>query len=359
MQKIIIKNLEVEKFEQKLQHLTKEEMLQNFNSFITKWEKSKEEARKVAVTPKKVVEETTIAPTFFHSEIEKLYQHDYKIPIQYIDEIKSLPRETLISDLNAVIYDSIARFAVFNHTEDTTTTWFPVHALFILCDIQAEKSLEAILDFLSQSEDFLEYWLGDMLTGDIWSVVAVCGKNNLGRLSSFLKETGRYTWARTVVVDAVAQLTHHDIISRQQAVDWLRDLLKYYVENQDVENLIDSSLNGSLVADCLDLEAKELAPFIQQLFDAKVVDEMVAGGWDKVEEEFANPSCRDYKREIESVEKRYTDLKKRDKSESDHKNHSFNNFISQLPLANTATKIGRNDPCTCGSGKKYKKCHGM
>jgi SEC-C motif-containing protein len=21
-------------------------------------------------------------------------------------------------------------------------------------------------------------------------------------------------------------------------------------------------------------------------------------------------------------------------------------------------KIGRNDPCTCGSGKKYKKCHG-
>lgn len=23
------------------------------------------------------------------------------------------------------------------------------------------------------------------------------------------------------------------------------------------------------------------------------------------------------------------------------------------------TKIGRNDPCTCGSGKKYKKCCGL
>jgi preprotein translocase subunit SecA len=22
-------------------------------------------------------------------------------------------------------------------------------------------------------------------------------------------------------------------------------------------------------------------------------------------------------------------------------------------------KVGRNDPCPCGSGKKYKKCHGM
>jgi preprotein translocase subunit SecA len=22
-------------------------------------------------------------------------------------------------------------------------------------------------------------------------------------------------------------------------------------------------------------------------------------------------------------------------------------------------KIGRNDPCPCGSGKKYKNCHGV
>jgi uncharacterized protein YecA (UPF0149 family) len=23
-----------------------------------------------------------------------------------------------------------------------------------------------------------------------------------------------------------------------------------------------------------------------------------------------------------------------------------------------ADRVGRNDPCPCGSGKKYKKCHG-
>ncbi|MGH2452342.1 MAG: preprotein translocase subunit SecA [bacterium] len=28
------------------------------------------------------------------------------------------------------------------------------------------------------------------------------------------------------------------------------------------------------------------------------------------------------------------------------------------PLAGNGRKIGRNDPCWCGSGKKYKKCHG-
>ncbi len=28
------------------------------------------------------------------------------------------------------------------------------------------------------------------------------------------------------------------------------------------------------------------------------------------------------------------------------------------PIHNRQPKVGRNDPCPCGSGKKYKKCHG-
>ena len=28
-------------------------------------------------------------------------------------------------------------------------------------------------------------------------------------------------------------------------------------------------------------------------------------------------------------------------------------------VTNAAPKVGRNDPCPCGSGKKYKKCHGV
>jgi preprotein translocase subunit SecA len=28
------------------------------------------------------------------------------------------------------------------------------------------------------------------------------------------------------------------------------------------------------------------------------------------------------------------------------------------PIVNNAPKVGRNDPCPCGSGKKFKACHG-
>ena len=31
---------------------------------------------------------------------------------------------------------------------------------------------------------------------------------------------------------------------------------------------------------------------------------------------------------------------------------------SSRPTASKKAEVGRNDPCPCGSGKKYKKCHG-
>ena len=31
---------------------------------------------------------------------------------------------------------------------------------------------------------------------------------------------------------------------------------------------------------------------------------------------------------------------------------------SNTPIVNNEPKVGRNDPCPCGSGKKYKNCCG-
>ena len=30
----------------------------------------------------------------------------------------------------------------------------------------------------------------------------------------------------------------------------------------------------------------------------------------------------------------------------------------EVAIDRPMTKVGRNDPCPCGSGKKYKQCHG-
>ncbi|MEM1453218.1 MAG: SEC-C metal-binding domain-containing protein [Planctomycetota bacterium] len=38
--------------------------------------------------------------------------------------------------------------------------------------------------------------------------------------------------------------------------------------------------------------------------------------------------------------------------------HGHEHAPPQDPFEHGAPKLGRNDPCFCGSGKKFKKCHG-
>jgi preprotein translocase subunit SecA len=33
--------------------------------------------------------------------------------------------------------------------------------------------------------------------------------------------------------------------------------------------------------------------------------------------------------------------------------------LTTQPIVREGVKVGRNDPCPCGSGKKYKQCHGV
>jgi preprotein translocase subunit SecA len=32
--------------------------------------------------------------------------------------------------------------------------------------------------------------------------------------------------------------------------------------------------------------------------------------------------------------------------------------LPSVTIRRDTPKVGRNDPCPCGSGKKYKNCHG-
>jgi len=40
-------------------------------------------------------------------------------------------------------------------------------------------------------------------------------------------------------------------------------------------------------------------------------------------------------------------------------NHGHHHHEALKPITRDAPKVGRNDPCTCGSQKKFKKCCGM
>jgi preprotein translocase subunit SecA len=59
---------------------------------------------------------------------------------------------------------------------------------------------------------------------------------------------------------------------------------------------------------------------------------------------------------IDALEKEFARKKQRELEAAQRAGGSGNG--SQPTQRRTGDKVGRNDPCPCGSGKKYKKCHG-
>lgn len=47
-----------------------------------------------------------------------------------------------------------------------------------------------------------------------------------------------------------------------------------------------------------------------------------------------------------------------DHHEHGHVHGPHCNHAPQAPVRNALKNVGRNDPCPCGSQKKFKKCHG-
>ncbi|UWZ82983.1 preprotein translocase subunit SecA [Occallatibacter riparius] len=58
---------------------------------------------------------------------------------------------------------------------------------------------------------------------------------------------------------------------------------------------------------------------------------------------------------IDQLEKEFAKKKQRELA---HASMAGGSAASQPSQRRTGDKVGRNDPCPCGSGKKYKKCHG-
>jgi preprotein translocase subunit SecA len=58
---------------------------------------------------------------------------------------------------------------------------------------------------------------------------------------------------------------------------------------------------------------------------------------------------------IDEIEQEFQRKKKR---ELEHARMAGGSAAEAPTQRRTGDKVGRNDPCPCGSGKKYKKCHG-
>lgn len=333
------------------------------------------EIRTPEVIAKTIALSSTDAPHFTHDIINELYHNDLNIDQQIISKILSLPRETLLEDLHKVVYDSISRFDVFVGKDiewNPKTHEFLMHAVLLLVELKDESSLEILLDILRQDNNYLEVWFSDFLTDGFWELIYPLAHNKLDVLKNFLLEPNNYTFSRSAVSDVLMQMSLYQPEKRTEITAYYKEIFEEWIQRKDDDTIIDTEVIAFLVSDAVDLKMKELIPQITELFTNGLVAKGVSGNLEKSLQRINEVSKYNQKRKVfNSITERYNYFLSSwigYKNENEHEDYKFlenkakDDATDRMQTANNQsiinTKIGRNDPCPCGSGKKYKKCCG-
>jgi len=317
-----------------------------------------EQKMRIEPTVLKKIKRTTrkTPPKFHHDEINNLYHFGMRIPRAILEEILALPRPSLIADLEGVLQDAGDRYGYFEKSDNQDETHsFPLHAMFLLAALKATESLPRILEFMEADQDFLEFWLGDHKTITLWQVVYALGLNQLEVLRRFLLKPGIYTYSKTMASDALCQMLLHNPERRPEILGLYSDVFQTFVQSSEDENLVDNDLTGLMICDAIDCRLPELIPLIKTLYDKHFVAQGICGSYEAVETAFQIPPKYDTRKNIMSIYDLYEDILTTWSGYREDK--GFSSFYKTEPiLPAVSEKIGRNDPCPCGSGKKYKKC---
>lgn len=325
-----------------------------------------EEKNKISVkTMKQEAKKDSQVPDFNHEEIELLYSKGLRIGIGILNDIRLLPRKTLIQDLELVLQDSIDRYEYFSKNVeengwDEERMNFVIHAIYILAEIKASESLESIFTVLSQSEEYIELYLGDFCTSMLWEPVYQIAKNQLEACKQFMYRPGIDTYVRTTFPDMVEQLALHEPERREEALKWFKDVMQFFLDSKLEDNVIDSDFIALLICNIIDINGSELLPEIEKLFEKGFVSVGICGTWEQVCKAFERPDKYDNKKEILSTICRYEEVLSswsgyKEETNSSQNKNGYLGAPAIMPIR-TEPKIGRNSPCPCGSGKKYKKC---
>ncbi len=320
-------------------------------------------------------------PDFFNEEIKWLYSHGLYIGKEKIDILLNLKRESLINDLELVIQDSIKRYKYFeayveeNGLQEDEMN-FVVHAVFLLGEIEAKESNQILLELLSQSREYLNLFLGDFLTEALWEPALKMLADDLNIYKPFVTNTNLLSYSRSVITDMLAEMTWHLHEKKEQVLSFYEEILDHFLTlNKIDKELENAEFISFVVCNIIDLRASELLPKIKMLDDKGLISRIICGTYKEVEETLLQENFSIIRQEILPIADRYLNITSTWAGYNEEANAEIVNYFDNLDLdsrfaqlelldtkpiisepVRTEPKIGRNEPCPCGSGKKYKKC---
>lgn len=193
-----------------------------------------------------------------------------------VDELLAVPHDELRLDLLNILAHALGVW--WENPDEYEYLFFPAvgHALMLLTEVGQEEDLDAVLEVLRMPEEFLDSVFGDVPELIIMPVVFRLGQNRLDQLMDFMKEEKLANNYKFNVSDAVLHVGL-DLGRRDEAIAWYCRLLTDILDDHDVAFYTDATLNGTLIGNLMQLDAREALPLIKRLYDCRFVDLDVNG----------------------------------------------------------------------------------
>lgn len=283
---------------------------------------------------------------FHFKEVEALFLYDDILPTEAIDHILTLERVLLIQDLEKVLEVCKKEGEEIRGLKEFQNNNLVIHVLYLLKELKSTTSLPSIIKFLNFEEDEeLDIWVGDYLFEDIWMVLVDLGRDQLNYIEPFLYDENYNSHSKSTICISLYQLYHLDTSKRSEIEAIWNRLLDFAIKLDNRSFIPFQEFISLILSDIFEYFKEPYLSKIKRLFEQKKILLNVSGDFNEFISENYNPSAKELLSFYEFNEELNKNMLEHEDSDYDNRR-----------IISNSTKISKNAPCPCGSGKKYKRC---
>ena len=251
------------------------------------------------------------------------------------------------------IMDVLQDISVNGETYYKEKSYSHIHeiGLYLLAEYRYKDAFDVLMKILSGKEDVIEYFYRFVLSEDMPRIIASLYSNQEKEVFDFISNKAYYAYSRAAYLDALAILVQNDLMDEEKVIGLVKELLA----NASVD---DKKFVTKLVDFIGYNHYMQFEQEVVNLFNENKVDKSLLGDLEDFEAIYHDLSFKND--HLSMISDSYKDLLRIEKIMTYGYAPVVNdNFMSSAEyLHQKEKKVGRNEPCPCGSGKKYKKCCG-
>jgi hypothetical protein len=237
-----------------------------------------------------------------------------------------------------------------------------IYAMYLLAQFRETRAYPLLVQIFSTPGELPMDLAGDVVTEDLGRILASVSDGDVGGMTALVENEQANGYVRSAAMKGLLTLVVCGQRSRDEVMAYLRGLFRKFDRRF-------SHAWNALVRSCTELCPDEVVGEIRQAYEDELVEPFFIR-WEDVEEALA----RGKEAAIEELKGRYsliTDVAdelgwwacfREDAWNVGRRKARFSvpplSLGTPKPIPQPRPKVGRNDPCPCGSGKKFKKCCG-